>query len=81
MLNRSSLNLYSVTIIVLELCPFTNGIIAKFFVSFLKFAQIKCYEAITTKLGSSTNLGGITELCPFIMIHAIWGIIFPIYLV
>ena len=32
---RSSLNLGGVTFTVLELCPFTNGKIAEFFVSVL----------------------------------------------
>ena len=47
--HRPSLNFGRVTLTIQELCPFTNGKFAEFFVSVLKlkFASTKCYEIYT----------------------------------
>ena len=47
--HRSSLNFGVIILTILELCLFTNGKIAEFFVSvlLLKFVSTKCYKTYT----------------------------------
>ena len=72
---RSSTHFGRVTFTVIELCPFTNGLIADFFVAVLYLGLSKLNVKklipmlIATKPRSSLNFGGVTftilELCPF----------------